>query len=85
MVTLIERQKAEKLFELQKQQAIGGLKGNSPSKLKTKNAAKPFVDQKKGFSKGEKDLYKAVEEIKERELQKTRAEEEKTKAVSLLL
>lgn len=36
----------------------------------------------KGFSKGEKDLYKGAEFILEREKQKVTAEEEKTKAVS---
>ena len=37
---------------------------------------------RKGFSKGEKDLYKGAELILEREKQQIKAEEEKTKAVS---
>lgn len=35
---------------------------------------------RKGFSKGEKDLYKGAELILEREKQQIKAEEEKTKA-----
>jgi hypothetical protein len=58
MVTLAERQKAEKLFEA---------KAGSPVKEKKKKAV--FDDKQKGFSKGEKDLYRQVEELKQRELE----------------
>ena len=76
MVTLLERQKAAKLFQQQKANNAVGSKASSPVKQKKD---KLFDDSLKGFSKGEKDLYKAVEKIKERERQKTITEEEKTK------
>ena len=72
MVTLAERQKAEKLFESQK--------GAPPVKQKKKAAV--TEDKYKGFSTGEINLYESVDRIKEREKKKTLAEEEKTKAVS---
>lgn len=49
MVTLAERQKADRLFEV---------KAGSPTKDKKQKTKKILDDSQKGFSKGEKDLYR---------------------------
>ena len=70
MVTLAERQKADKLFEGQK------------VPVKPKKKAAVVEDKYKGFSTGEVNLYESVDRIKQREKQKLLDEEAKTKAVS---
>lgn len=79
MVTLAERQKAEKLFEEKKSPAkpkrldspqkqsqkgsVASLQKGSQASLPQKKK-KPLDPRFKGFSKGEVDLYKEVEELK---------------------
>ena len=55
MVTLQERQKAEKIM------------AESNKKRERKPLTAPFDNKMKGFSKGEKDLYREIERINNRE------------------
>ncbi len=61
MVTLQERQKAEKLIVNQ---------GKKEKKIRG-----PLDNKMKGFSTGEKDLYKEIGQLKQRELMETKAAE----------
>jgi len=68
----------------QAKQANSGSKNASPVKAGKKGNQKVWKgeDKMKGFSLGEKDLYKNVGTIKTKIAETQRAEEEKTKAVS---
>lgn len=68
MVTLQERQKAEKIMA-------------TYTGKKEKKVRAPHEDEKtKGFSKGEKDLYRAIDKINATEAQQKKEEEERTAA-----
>lgn len=60
MVTLQERQKADKIMSESKQ------------KKERKPIQAPVDKKTKGFSKGEKDLYKEISNINNRESEKTK-------------
>lgn len=68
MVTLPERQKAEKLAQ------------ETNKKRERKPLTAPADNKLKGFSKGEKDLYREIERINNREAQKKKDEEARTAA-----